>query len=100
MLWEDIEGTKDNIEYQVIGKGKPVYFGVPFSKYQKVYATSNENLEGYITKDNIEGKTNINLFSLLLLNTQFFDLENGSSSSNTHRNHIIESSDVTKDDLT
>lgn len=54
---EDIKATQMMIEKQV-ENGKVFSFGIPFSKYQKVYAETNENIKGYMSTFNFDGKTN------------------------------------------
>lgn len=53
---EDIKATQMMIERQV-ENGKIFSFGIPFSEYQKVYAETNENIKGYMSQLNFEGKT-------------------------------------------
>lgn len=55
---DDIKATQEIIKKQ-IDSGKIFVFGIPFSKYQKVYASTNENINGYMSKLNFQDKTSI-----------------------------------------
>ena len=55
-MCDSIKATKQMIEKQV-SDGKISVFGVPFSKYQKVYASTNENINGYMKKLDFKDKT-------------------------------------------
>lgn len=55
MLKDDIVGTKKIILKQVLAKST-LPFGYPFSKYQKVYAKTNENIAGYLDQENFQDK--------------------------------------------
>ena len=50
-----INGTKEllNKQYE---SGKAFCSGKPFSTYQKVYFSTNENIKDYINRSNLEGK--------------------------------------------
>ena len=50
-----INGTKEllNMQYE---SGKAFCSGKPFSTYQKVYFSTNENIKDYINRSNLEGK--------------------------------------------
>ena len=73
MLYEDIEATKKIIEKQV-SNNKIFNFGIPFSEYQKVYATTNENINAYINPSFVQDKNDAltvlasgnHVFSLIL----------------------------------
>jgi len=54
---EAILATKTIIDNQV-NMGKCYNFGIPFSKYQKVYAATNENINGYMNLLDFTGKSN------------------------------------------
>ena len=54
---EDILATKTIIKTQ-IDNGKIYVFGKSFSKYQKVYCCTNENINGYMNKFNFDNKEN------------------------------------------
>jgi len=49
---ESILATKSIIDNQV-NMGKCYNFGISFSKYQKVYAATNENINGYMNLLNL-----------------------------------------------
>lgn len=51
---EDIVATKEMIKKQV-DVGKIFMFGIPFSKYQRVYGFTNENINGYLSQFSYEG---------------------------------------------
>lgn len=55
---EAIKATQTMIEKQV-KEGKVFMFGVPFSEYQRVYAGTNENINGYMSALNFDKKTNV-----------------------------------------
>ena len=55
-MCDSIKATKQMIEKQVSDR-KISVFGVPFSKYQKVYASTNENINGYMKKLDFKDKT-------------------------------------------
>ena len=78
-----INATKEllNKQYE---SGKAFCSGKPFSTYQKVYFSTNENIKTYINESNIEGKTNalsvmasgdhsFNLIEKGILNIDTFD---------------------------
>ena len=78
-----INGTKEllNKQYEC---GKAFCSGKPFSTYQKVYFSTNENIKTYINESNIEGKTSalsvmasgdhsFNLIEKGILNIDTFD---------------------------
>lgn len=52
---EDIIAAKEIIKKQV-NAGRISIFGVPFSKYQKVYGFTNENIDGYLSQMNLDNK--------------------------------------------
>ena len=52
-----INETKNIVKKQ-IDEQKVTMFGIPFSEYQKVYASTNENIYGYMSKLDFNGKNN------------------------------------------
>ena len=50
-----LEATKEMIKTQV-DVGKICFLGIPFSEYQKVYRSTNENIHGYMSKIDFAGK--------------------------------------------
>lgn len=82
-MTEIINGTKEllNKQYE---SGKAFCSGKPFSTYQKVYFSTNENIKDYINRSKLEGKTSalsvmasgdhsFNLIEKGILNIDTFD---------------------------
>lgn len=78
-----INGTKELLDKQYIN-GKSFCSGKPFSTYQKVYFSTNENIKEYIEKSNLNNKHNalsvmasgdhsFNLIEKDILNIDTFD---------------------------
>ena len=55
---EDIKATEFIIQKQV-NEGKIFMFGIPFDVYQKVYAGTNENIDGYMSQVNFNRKEKV-----------------------------------------
>lgn len=55
---EAIKGAKTLIEKQVM-YGHYCIVGVSFSEYQRVYTATNENIKGYMSKLDFEGKSSV-----------------------------------------
>ena len=70
---EAIEFSKFIIEEQV-NKGKPFINGVPFSKYQKVYFSTNENIKDYLNITDLSKKNSA--LSVMASGDQLFNLIN------------------------
>lgn len=56
-MYDSIRNTKELIANQ-IEKGFEFVDGKPFSEYQKVYFSTNENIKGYLNIENIKDKEN------------------------------------------
>ena len=67
----DIEKTKEIIDYQV-QNNKIFSFGKSFAEYQKVYAFTNENIDGYMS--NFILNDNDNVLSVLASGDHIFNL--------------------------
>lgn len=68
---ESIEKTKMYIEEQVY-EGRPIFIGESFTKYQKVYLSTNENIKDYI--EIIDTNNSFNALSVLGSGDHVFNL--------------------------